>query len=327
LPDGLSGDLPVQPLLQKDSGFRRTQIKSTSQPSRPHKRGVSRSSRTLGTGCGGRGSVRRAAARGRVMLISRTVKSCGPDAPTLASSFRRIICAGDGGKKARSPGRARSKPLKPLRREGRVKPVDLAATTLVCHQHFAHEAAGAAGTRLSLRPLFFEAKDLAQLGRIAPRDRGRVSYAKARHCEERSDEAIHSFLCAARWITSRSLSSGAHSRDPLARNDGESRARRPSLTLPWRGRVDGRIRSTRLTIFWHCGLPHFSSRTGTEARFRQPTVNGFGRESGFQKGLAMLIRSQMYGVRGGAAKTVRARAPAASLPTLSIGGLLLLIGP
>src|SRR5712675_2223801 len=28
------------------------------------------------------------------------------------------------------------------------------------------------------------------------------------------------FLCAARWIASRSLSSGARSRDPLARNDG-----------------------------------------------------------------------------------------------------------
>jgi hypothetical protein len=42
----------------------------------------------------------------------------------------------------------------------------------------------------------------------------------------------------------------------------------------------------------------------------------------------MLIRSQMYGARGGAAEAVRARAiPAASLPTLSIGGLLLLIGP
>jgi hypothetical protein len=27
------------------------------------------------------------------------------------------------------------------------------------------------------------------------------------------------FLCAAKWIASRSLSSGAHSRDPLARND------------------------------------------------------------------------------------------------------------
>jgi hypothetical protein len=39
-----------------------------------------------------------------------------------------------------------------------------------------------------------------------------------RHCEERSDEAIHS--AAMPWIASRSLSSGAHSRDPLARNDG-----------------------------------------------------------------------------------------------------------
>jgi hypothetical protein len=40
----------------------------------------------------------------------------------------------------------------------------------VCYLHFAHEAAGATGTRLSLRPLIFEAKEHAQLGRIAPRD-------------------------------------------------------------------------------------------------------------------------------------------------------------
>jgi hypothetical protein len=45
------------------------------------------------------------------------------------------------------------------------------------------------------------------------------------------------------------------------------------------------------------------------------------------KGLAMLIRGQMFGVRGGAAKAVLPCAiPAASLPTLLIGGLLL-IGP
>src|SRR5579863_8197231 len=46
----------------------------------------------------------------------RTAKSCGPDAPTLASSrprcFRIVAC--DGGKKARSPRRARRKPLKPF---------------------------------------------------------------------------------------------------------------------------------------------------------------------------------------------------------------------
>jgi hypothetical protein len=46
------------------------------------------------------------------------------------------------------------------------------------------------------------------------------------------------------------------------------------------------------------------------------------------KGLAMLIRSENYGIPGGAAHAVRSRAiPAASAPTLLLGGLLLLIGP
>src|SRR5258708_7540202 len=40
-----------------------------------------------------------------------------------------------------------------------------------------------------------------------------------RHCEEHSDEAIHACSFAF-WIASRSLSSGAHSRYRLARNDG-----------------------------------------------------------------------------------------------------------
>jgi hypothetical protein len=42
----------------------------------------------------------------------------------------------------------------------------------------------------------------------------------------------------------------------------------------------------------------------------------------------MLIRSEKYGVSGGAAYAVCPDAiPAASLPTLLLGGLLLLIGP
>jgi hypothetical protein len=57
-----------------------------------------------------------------------------------------------------------------------------------------------------------------------------TSLVVSRHCEEPTgpafgrpddklrDEAIDTFF-AARWIASRSLSSGAHSRDPLARND------------------------------------------------------------------------------------------------------------
>ncbi|HTF01006.1 MAG TPA: hypothetical protein VK621_20540, partial [Bradyrhizobium sp.] len=46
------------------------------------------------------------------------------------------------------------------------------------------------------------------------------------------------------------------------------------------------------------------------------------------KGLAMLTSSEKYGVQGGAVYAVRPDAiPAASLPTLLLGGLLLLIGP
>src|SRR3981189_591605 len=57
-------------------------------------------------------------------MLQRTAKSCGHAAPTLASSLRsrvgptglrQDISADDGGKTARSPGRARRKPLKPLR--------------------------------------------------------------------------------------------------------------------------------------------------------------------------------------------------------------------
>jgi hypothetical protein len=42
----------------------------------------------------------------------------------------------------------------------------------------------------------------------------------------------------------------------------------------------------------------------------------------------MLIRSEMGGVQGGAVHAARIPAiPAASMPTLLLGGLLLLIGP
>ena len=82
-----------------------------------------------------------------------------------------------------------------------------------------------------------------------------------------------------------------------------------------------------MTLFWHCGEPALSSKTGAETGFRQPTVNGFA-EDVVPKGLAMLVRSDLYDLQGGAAMAVHAPAiPAASAPTLLIGGLLLLIGP
>src|SRR5450631_4422421 len=62
----------------------------------------------------------------------------------------------DGGKKARSPGRARSKPLKPLRREGRTASAEPVCSCAFLLSEFARETAGAARTRSSLRPLFCE---------------------------------------------------------------------------------------------------------------------------------------------------------------------------
>jgi hypothetical protein len=87
------------------------------------------------------------------------------------------------------------------------------------------------------------------------------------------------------------------------------------------------IRSTRLTIFWHCDTSRFSFRTASvRAPGNQPSM--VLAEDVLPKGLAMLIRSRMYRVQGGAAHAALAEAiPAASLPTLLLGGLLLLIGP
>ena len=114
--------------------------------SRLDKRDASRSSRTL----------RRDAVDAAVSLTSGTkadgevVWSWRPDAGAKLAERS----ANDGGKRARSPGRARRKPLKPLRREGRTVSVNLWRLRSYACFNFACEAAGATGTRLSLRPLF-----------------------------------------------------------------------------------------------------------------------------------------------------------------------------
>ena len=129
--------------------------------------------------------------------FSRTAKSCGPDAPTLASSLAEFCRPnramtkryprGDGGKRARSPGRARHKPLKPLRAGMPGDSGVLVVTRVRSTTTSAHEAAGAAGTRHSPRPPLGR-KINARLGRTAPRG---CRFTFRRHCEERSDEAIH----------------------------------------------------------------------------------------------------------------------------------------
>jgi hypothetical protein len=132
LPVGRRCNFPVESGLQKYFTSPVGQIISTSSRHPVPHEGRIAIVRKRGMGCGGRGSVLRAMgsqggflcsrercpARGREML-QRTAKSCGPDAPTLASSSR-MSCrpyrartqrksASDGGKTARSPGRARSK--------------------------------------------------------------------------------------------------------------------------------------------------------------------------------------------------------------------------
>ena len=95
----------------------------------------------------------------------------------------------DGGKTARSPGRARRKPLKPLRAGMPGDSGVLVVTRVRSITTSAHEAAGATGIRRSPRPLWAEDSSTARAHGAA-----RSRTCVCRHCEERSDEAIHSFV-------------------------------------------------------------------------------------------------------------------------------------
>ena len=96
---------------------------------------------------------------------------------------------------------------------------------------------------------------------------------------------------------------------------------------PSRPAVGEEERSPILTIFWHCGHTAFSSRTAVERGPGNEPSTVLAEDSGVSKGLAMLIRKPLAGVRGGATTPAPAIPAAASLPTLLLGELLLLIGP
>jgi hypothetical protein len=148
------------------------------------------------------------------------------------------MSAGDGGKQARSPGSAKET----LKTIARGMPGDSGVTVVTNARVFytPRTAAGASGARHSLRPLI-GGREISSTTRAhrAAGMRNRVSFVIA--CDKREafaqgstpvrrsppsgeggcDEAIHSFLLCGSMDCF--ASSGAHSRDPLARNDGVGR--------------------------------------------------------------------------------------------------------
>jgi hypothetical protein len=115
-------------------------------PSRSHKRGASRSSRTLEAGCDGRGSRRRICATNDAIADGEIAWSWRPDAGAKLAERS----ADDGGKKARSPGRSR------ISRNTIVQGMPAVAVYpwLLTPVLFAAQAAtGATRIRHSLRPL------------------------------------------------------------------------------------------------------------------------------------------------------------------------------
>jgi hypothetical protein len=108
--------------------------------------------RGLGGGCCGRRSRVVLASVADVKLAEAASSQPGFDGPLIRSATVT--------KKNSSPGRARRKPLKPLRGESRVISGVLVVTT-VCLLPM-HTGCGAPGTRLSLRPHPFEGSDFAK---------------------------------------------------------------------------------------------------------------------------------------------------------------------
>src|SRR5215468_11215490 len=94
------------------------------------------------------------------------------------ATLARSIALTTGARKAASPGRARRKPLKPLRGESRdVSAVPVVNPCACFSAFFAHGTAGAVGARLSLRPLFSEARTFRQTpGRFVPRECRRLFF-------------------------------------------------------------------------------------------------------------------------------------------------------
>jgi hypothetical protein len=141
-----------QPRPRKIFHFRFSETYDHLSPSRLRMRGVSRSSRTLGAGCGGRESAQRGDARTKASVTDgKGVWSWPPDAGVkVCGRIREPTEAIKPG----NPGRARYGPLKPLRRECRTVWLTCGDESRVFLLHARLRVRPS--TRHSLRPSFLE---------------------------------------------------------------------------------------------------------------------------------------------------------------------------
>ncbi|MEH2498619.1 hypothetical protein V1294_005098 [Bradyrhizobium sp. AZCC 1678] len=126
---------------------------------RPRARGIAGQPQAWSWGC------ERSIRAGRAALL-RTAKACGSGTrgwcqigggfrkPNRGSQNRQF--ADDGGKRNSSPGRARHKPSNHCAGKAGCSPLDPVCSCAHFFVHIAHETAGAARTRSSLRPLTME---------------------------------------------------------------------------------------------------------------------------------------------------------------------------
>ncbi len=172
-----NSDLPNRCQAPKSKIFRWSRRANHWQESRTpaHTRGASRSSRNVGQGCDGRFGVRRARAC-RTKTPKRTAKSCGPDTRCWCQACGNYP-AGDGDKTNSLTGESTKYAVKPLRRGCRCVHRSPVCSCAPRCTFLAHETAGAARTRHSLRPLFSRRdNEFGKLGQIhAARSRSVIS--------------------------------------------------------------------------------------------------------------------------------------------------------
>ena len=233
MPDGLSGSSAVQPHLQKYFRSGPTQIKSISAAVPPHMRGVSRSSRTLGAGCGGRGGVGRAmgsqggfsrerspggrttdACRGRrsrVVLTPRRRRQVSGGV-SARPGFRQAISADDGDNTSPITGESTKEAVKTIRvRECRVNPAVTVVTMLVCFVLFRTRGCGCGG-----HPAF----PTPSAGEGCRHDSGAL---------RRGDADSRPELLGCLKLN-RSFRDGAPAPDPESRDSGFDALHRPGMT-------------------------------------------------------------------------------------------------